>query len=237
MGAEGKFDLKLSPGYEPELGGGVGSGPARVVFTSPPTTTATTASGTGKPERPGARPLTGRKAASTPSIPDTVTTCKPLMESFEQTVSADNLSSGAGGGAGAGQLTEGGREENLAAEAVAASVLSSVLTGETVSSLPGQPESPNDNDSVLSPLLEVVDNLETEEREMFGPAASNLNLRGETGQATARNNTDNRSSGLDVVSLASSLASDLAHLVESMNLADRPGQASNANRNRPLTAR
>ena len=79
--------------------------------------------------------------------------------------------------------------------------------------------------------------LETEEREMFGPAASNLNLRGETGQATVRNNTDNRSSGLDVVSLASSLASDLAHLVESMNLADRPGQASNANRNRPLTAR
>ncbi len=34
--------------------------------------------------------------------------------------------------------------------------------------------------------------------------------------------------GLDVVSLASTLASDLAHLVESMNLADRP--TSNSNR-------
>merc|ERR1719219_1166445 len=72
----------------------------------------------------------------------------------------------------------------------------------------------------------------------------NLNLRESLGlgrqAVTANNETknyDNRTSGLDVVSLASSLASDLAHLVESMNLADRPGQASNANRNRPLTAR
>ena len=52
------------------------------------------------------------------------------------------------------------------------------------------------------------------------------------------------SSGLDVVSLASTLASDLAHLVESMNLADRPTNTSsqgNANKGgrggRPLTAR
>ena len=56
---------------------------------------------------------------------------------------------------------------------------------------------------------------------------------------------DNRTtSGLDVVSLASTLASDLAHLVETMNLADRPMQppapAVNANMNkngRPITAR
>merc|ERR1719495_3125823 len=50
-------------------------------------------------------------------------------------------------------------------------------------------------------------------------------------------------SGLDVVSLASTLASDLAHLVESMNLADRPlpshptGNANMARNGRPITAR
>ena len=36
------------------------------------------------------RPLTGRKAASIPSIPE-ATTGKPFMECFEQAVSADNL--------------------------------------------------------------------------------------------------------------------------------------------------
>merc|ERR1719402_718742 len=63
---------------------------------------------------------------------------------------------------------------------------------------------------------------------------------------TANNETknyDNRTSGLDVVSLASTLASDLAHLVESMNLADRPlpshptGNANMARNGRPITAR
>ena len=95
MGAEGKFDLKLAPGYDPELltstgqrveamGGAV----AKAVFTSPTaTSTATTQAACVKPDRPPqhARPLTGRKAASTPSIPE-ATTGKPLVESFEQTV-------------------------------------------------------------------------------------------------------------------------------------------------------
>merc|ERR1719228_3009966 len=109
VGAEGKFDLKLSPGYEPESVTGATSGKA--VFTSPATSTATTPAV--KPDRPPqARPLTGRKAASTPSIPE-ATTGKPLVESFEQTVSADNLSSGAGDGQVSAGLTEGGGRENL----------------------------------------------------------------------------------------------------------------------------
>merc|ERR1719315_380310 len=104
MGAEGKFDLKLSPGYEPESVTGATSGKA--VFTSPATSTATTPAV--KPDRPPqARPLTGRKAASTPSIPE-ATTGKPLVESFERTVSADNLSSGAGDSQVSAGLTEGG---------------------------------------------------------------------------------------------------------------------------------
>ena len=74
-------------------------------------------------------------------------------------------------------MTEAGGRENLAAEAVAASVLSSVL-GAQASSL----ESPNDNET-LSPLLEVVDNLEEEEMKMKDTfarernSAGNLNLR------------------------------------------------------------
>jgi len=252
MGAEGKFDLKLSPGYEPESLTGAPSG-NKAVFTTPATSTATTAAV--KPDRPPqARPLTGRKAASTPSIPE-ATTGKPLVESFEQTVSADNLSSGAhpaGDGQVSAGLTEGGGRENLAAEAVAASVLSSVLAPEGHLGL----ESPNDNET-LSPLLEVVDNLEAEDREMRDRDSmrertnmGNLNLRESLGlgrqAVTANNETknyDNRTSGLDVVSLASTLASDLAHLVESMNLADRPlpshpsGNANMARNGRPITAR
>ena len=66
--AEGKFDLKLSLGYEPESLTGATSG-NKAVFTTPATSS---------------RPL---------SIPE-ATTGKPLVESFEQTILADNLSSG-----------------------------------------------------------------------------------------------------------------------------------------------
>ena len=195
------------------------------MFTSPSTTTATTGLTTTpavKPDRPQARPLTGRKAASTPSIPE-ATTCKPLSESYEQTVSADNLSSQGTTEARSAttSMTEAGGRENLAAEAVAANVLSSVLGG-AGNSL----ESPNDNET-LSPLLEA----EEKDLKERSSAAGNLNLK------------DNRNSSLDVVSLASTLASDLAHLVESMNLAERPGPphpATNVNMNRngrPITAR
>ena len=128
------------------------------------------------------------------------------------------------------------------------SVVSSVVCGRAAGL-----ESPNDNEA-LSPLLEVVHNLEAEEREMKevarerGAGQDNLNLKESSYPAVHPNSEagrqfDNRTSGLDVVSLASTLASDLAHLVETMNLADRPlpppatGNA-NMNRNgRPITAR
>ena len=170
------------------------------------------------------------------------------MESFEQTVSADNLTSQGASeerSATAASMTEAGGRENLAAEAeaVAVSVLSSVL-GAQASTL----ESPNDNETheTLSPLLEVVDNLE-EDKEMKDSyrernSAGNLNLKD---SLRSYSNNDNRASSLDVVSLASTLASDLAHLVETINLADRPapgpaasGGNANINRNgRPITAR
>ena len=218
MGAEGKFDLKLA-GAETEVVSGAAAGKPGLVFASP--STSVTTAGAVKPDRPQARPLTGRKAASTPSIPE-ATTCKPLSESFEQTVSADNLSSQGASEArsAATSISEAGGRDNLAA-------LSSVLGANNL-------ESPNDNET-LSPLLEVVDNLESEDKDMKerSSGAGNLNLK------------DNRNSSLDVVSLASTLASDLAHLVESMNLAERPSQVPphtatnvNINRNgRPITAR
>ena len=71
-------------------------------------------------------------------------------------------------------MTEAGGRENLAAEAVAACVLSSVLRAQAASL-----ESPNDN-ATLSPLLEVVDNLEKEEMKIKDTRernrAGNLNL-------------------------------------------------------------
>ena len=226
MGAEGKFDLKLSSGSN----GGEGGDSGRAFR-----------------EQPGgvkARPLTGRKAASTPSLPEATTGSKSLVESFEQTVSADNLSrreEGAEQVRSSIAVSEGARE-NLAAEAVAVSMMQQVLS-------PGL-ESPNDNEA-LSPLLEVVDNLEQVEEKR--DPGSNLNLRPERSSRADTNNSERglnndpqgrTSSGLDVVSLASTLASDLAHLVESMNLADRPTNTTsqgNANKGgrggRPLTAR
>ena len=71
------------------------------------------------------------------------------MESFEQTASADDLSSGAHPGGDSqisAALTEGGGRENLAAEAVAASVLSSVLAPDGHLGL----ESPNDNETIVT---------------------------------------------------------------------------------------
>ena len=210
MGAEGKFDLKLATSSCKEESDGGGRGALREQG----------AGGGGR-----ARPLTGRKAASTPSLPEATTGSKSLVESFEQTVSADNLSRREEGGEERSAATTEGGRENLAAEAVAVSMMQQVLS-------PGV-ESPNDNETALSPLLEVVDNLDQEDK-----SGGNLNLRDSlsVGRTQPGNNsTGDRSacSGLDVVSLASTLASDLAHLVESMNLADRPtGQSNQTNANR-----
>ena len=72
MGAEGKFDLKLAPNYEPP---------------------AAKSSSSKSEVKTSTRVLTpGVKASSTPSLSDEGSEVpKPLMESFEQTASADNL--------------------------------------------------------------------------------------------------------------------------------------------------
>ena len=67
---------------------------SKSVFTSPTQKTETTPSSSRSTGvRSTARVSSSRKASSTPSLPEATTDgAKPLMESFEQTVSADNLS-------------------------------------------------------------------------------------------------------------------------------------------------
>ena len=107
MGAEGKFDLKLASSYEQSLAAGaaavsvttsastavaVGGGKMRGVYASPPVLK--TAEGKAA-SAPKTKVSASRKASSTPSLPDHLEKtdgAKPLVESFEQTVSADNLS-------------------------------------------------------------------------------------------------------------------------------------------------
>ena len=116
MGAEGKFDLKLSPGYEQKLSSDPSSGNVstplgplmnKPLFTSPlATNTETTPSSasshhlyqpmTGGIAAPSPRVSTqSRKASSTTNLPDNTSGSsqeKNSLESFEQTASADNLS-------------------------------------------------------------------------------------------------------------------------------------------------
>ena len=120
MGAEGKFDLKLSPGYEQKLSSDVSAGSVsapichlmnKPLFTSPlATNTETTPSSAsshhlyqtmvGGIAPPSPRVSTqSRKASSTTNLPDNTSGSsqgKKSLESFEQTASADNLSATSG---------------------------------------------------------------------------------------------------------------------------------------------
>ena len=115
MGAEGKFDLKLSPGYEQKLSSETSSGSVstpighlvnKPLFTSPlATNTETTPSSASSHHL--YQPLTGgvappsprvsaqsRKASSTTNLPDNTSGSSQenkSLESYEQTASADNL--------------------------------------------------------------------------------------------------------------------------------------------------
>lgn len=75
MGAEGKYDLKLAPGYDVENA-------------SPKTNTNPLAKGKDTKEKQSV--LTSRKSSSTPSLPD-ATEMKTSVASTEQAASADNL--------------------------------------------------------------------------------------------------------------------------------------------------
>ena len=124
MGAEGKFDLKLSPGYEHRLSSdttnasvSIPIGPLmnKPLFTSPlATNTETTPSSasshhlyqniSGGVAPPPPRVSTqSRKASSTTNLPDNTSGSnqgRNSLESFEQTASADNLSATSGAGQG-----------------------------------------------------------------------------------------------------------------------------------------
>jgi E3 ubiquitin-protein ligase HECTD1 len=92
MGAEGKFDLKLAPNYEASLNNSasISSPPSvssRSMFTSPKSDGTKVTSSC----KTATKVSASRKASSTPSLPEATTDgAKSLMESFEQTTSADN---------------------------------------------------------------------------------------------------------------------------------------------------
>lgn len=133
MGAEGKFDLKLAPSYELGLSSSSSQQQqqSKSVFTSPQQKTETTSSARSS-AKTVPRVSASRKASSTPSLPEatgsTTDGAKPLMESFEQTVSADNLSSNA---EQLPVLSESDKQDvtqNLVAKQAVEAVVNSVLS-------------------------------------------------------------------------------------------------------------
>ncbi|CAB4065366.1 HECTD1 [Lepeophtheirus salmonis] len=182
MGAEGKFDLKLAPTSNNAVltnitttGSSVTPGVETTATskdkqsTLPQTTSAnSTNSGSTKTSIIFSK---SRKASSTPSLSENAEVAnKPLVESYEQTVSAENLTTK--------QTSEQESQDNTAkqaAEAIANSVLSEAIlsTTSTMALVHNNPTttisrfsrtqqegggSLNDNDVVLPPLMEVVDN-------------------------------------------------------------------------------
>ncbi len=261
MGAEGKFDLKLAPSYESSLRSPP-SASSRSMFTSPKSETKTVGSGSSSKSKVSA---CSRKASSTSSLPEATTSvtdgAKSLMESFEQTVSADNLSAS---------------EAKQTVEAMVNNVLSEAMMSLDKQKSPSGTGNSSENDnefrkSVLHAHKEeveleeeddddddldnenslrsieakldralsdvshlTVDNLQTSlsqslvsgdlpnsERQLF---FSSENSDRATSVTTSSSSTV--ASANDVVTLASSLA----HLVETMNLGDDP-RSSSRNRN------
>ena len=122
MGAEGKFDLKLSPGYELKLSSSdmsaanmsnpIGPLMNKPLFTSPLATNTETTPSSAASSHHLYQPMSGgiapppprvstqsRKASSTTNLPDNTSgssQVKNSLESFEQTASADNLSANSG---------------------------------------------------------------------------------------------------------------------------------------------
>ena len=141
MGAEGKFDLKLAPSYEASLSSASTppSASSRSMFTSPKSETTT------KSSSKAPKVSASRKASSTPSLPEATDGAKSLMESFEQTASADNLSSS---------------EAKQTVEAMVNNVLS-----EAMMSLDKRKTENNDNDSDMVDFRKSVLHAHQEEVE------------------------------------------------------------------------
>lgn len=231
MGAEGKFDLKLAPSYEASL-----SSPpcasSRSMFTSPKSETKTSSSSSSKAPKVSA---CSRKASSTSSLPEATTDgAKSLKESFEQTASADNLSS----------------NTSESVEAMVKNVLSEAMLSLDKQKLDNSDEF---RKSVLHEVEEEVDEDDLDNENSLRSIEAKLdralsdvshltvdNLQTSLSQSLvsgdlpsserqlffAENSvTSNSDTSTDVVSLASSLA----HLVETMNLGDDSGRGKNRN--------
>eukprot|EP00095_Tigriopus_kingsejongensis_P011031 maker-scaffold109_size355148-snap-gene-1.26 protein:Tk11031 transcript:maker-scaffold109_size355148-snap-gene-1.26-mRNA-1 annotation:"e3 ubiquitin-protein ligase hectd1" len=196
MGAEGKFDLKLASGPDSSAGAAnLSAAPLAAAslgatqksqYTSP-SQRAETTSALGAGVKTSPRVLAGGvKASSTPSLNEgqESNSQKPLMESFEQTVSADNLSAQQSAEQ-ANQVVLSEKQDisaKQAAEAVAQSVLSEAILNISGGASASPPNAPppsyvkgstsfhslssreNDND-LLPPLFEVVDNIIQEDIE------------------------------------------------------------------------
>ncbi|XP_063603780.1 E3 ubiquitin-protein ligase HECTD1-like isoform X10 [Penaeus indicus] len=165
MGAEGKYDLKLAPGYDPEspqvsiVSTGISSSSSNTSTTSAPASsipTITTAIKTTKvvstEVSQGTSVLTSRKCSSTPSLPQATTdTHKHSVAASEQAASDDNLTA-------------------KAAETVAENVLS-VASAEALLSVEG---SGRDKGSELATLVQSLSLHDRDLTSDFSDAMSSL---------------------------------------------------------------
>ena len=251
MGAEGKFDLKLAPNYEASLNTSTASSPpsasSRSMFTSPKSDVTKVTSSSKSATKVSA----SRKASSTPSLPEATDGAKSLMESFEQTASADNLTTSEAKQTVEAMVNNVLSEAMMSLEAVKAKndnedsemvdFRKSVLHAhKEVDDEDDDDEDDLDNENSLRSIEAKLDralsdvshltvdnlasslsqslvsgDLPTSERQLFFSEATSAT------SSEATNTTD-------VVSLASSLA----HLVETMNLGD--DARSSRNRNKKL---
>ena len=248
MGAEGKFDLKLAPNYEASLNTSTASSPpsasSRSMFTSPRSDVTKVTSSSKSATKVSA----SRKASSTPSLPEATDGAKSLMESFEQTASADNLTTSEAKQTVEAMVNNVLSEAMMSLEAVKAKndnedsemvdFRKSVLHAhKEVDDEDDEDEDDLDNENSLRSIEAKLDralsdvshltvdnlasslsqslvsgDLPTSERQLFFSEASATS-------SEATNTTD-------VVSLASSLA----HLVETMNLGDDARSSRNRNK-------
>lgn len=239
MGAEGKFDLKLAPSYEASLTSASTppSASSRSMFTSPKSEASTKAT---------KKVSASRKASSTPSLPEATTSdgAKSLMESFETTTSADNLTTSE-----AKQSVEA-MVNNVLSEAMMSLEASKKAKegndNETVDfrkSVLKEVEEDDEEDEDEEDDLDNENSLRSIEAKLDRALndVSNLtvdNLASSLSQSLVSGDLPSSERQLffseaaatsatatsDVVSLASSLA----HLVESMNLGETPESTKNS---------
>ncbi|XP_063603779.1 E3 ubiquitin-protein ligase HECTD1-like isoform X9 [Penaeus indicus] len=216
MGAEGKYDLKLAPGYDPEspqvsiVSTGISSSSSNTSTTSAPASsipTITTAIKTTKvvstEVSQGTSVLTSRKCSSTPSLPQATTdTHKHSVAASEQAASDDNLTA-------------------KAAETVAENVLS-VASAEALLSVEG---SGRDKGSELATLVQSLSLHDRDLTSDFSDAMSSLE---------SVLNTSDIKSGSGLLSTAQSYPT-LTSSTTSTTSTTTTGAAASSTTNQPST--